>query len=96
MVVNEALASGLPVLGSVYSQAVEELCVEGETGWQFRPDARGEMEQALQRALETPVERLNEMRFAARARAAEITPQNSAERMVEAMKAALNRQGGRR
>jgi glycosyltransferase involved in cell wall biosynthesis len=96
MVVNEALASGLPVLGSVYSQAAEELCVEGETGWVFRPDAPGEMEQALTRALETPVERLNEMRTAARARAAEITPQNSAQRMLEALQAALDRRGGRR
>ncbi len=96
MVVNEALASGLPVLGSVYSQAAEELCIDGETGWLFRPDAPGEMERALERALNTPVERLNRMRVAARARAAEITPQDSAERMVEAIATALARQGGRR
>lgn len=96
MVVNEALASGLPVLGSVYSQAAEELCVEGETGWLFQPDAPGDMERALERALCTSVERLNEMRVAARARAAQITPQDSAERMVEAMSTALARQGGAR
>lgn len=96
MVVNEALASGLPVLGSVYSQAAEELCVEGETGWLFRPDAPGEIEQALERALNTPLDRLEEMRPAARARAAEITPENSAERMVQAMTAVLARRGGRR
>ncbi len=38
MVVNEAMAAGLPVLGSVYSQAVEELVREGRNGWSFRPE----------------------------------------------------------
>ena len=37
LVVNEAMASGLPVLGSIYSQAVEEMVEEGCTGWQFDP-----------------------------------------------------------
>ncbi len=38
VVVNEALLAGLPVLGSIYAQAVEELIQEGGTGWNFRPD----------------------------------------------------------
>ena len=38
LVVNEALAAGVPVLGSLYSQAVEELVRDGENGWTFRPD----------------------------------------------------------
>jgi glycosyltransferase involved in cell wall biosynthesis len=32
LVVNEAMAAGLPVLGSVYSQAVEELVRDGVSG----------------------------------------------------------------
>lgn len=32
VVVNEAMAAGLPVLGGFHSQAVEELCEEGKTG----------------------------------------------------------------
>ena len=37
VVVNEAMAAGLPVLGSIYSQAVEELVEDGVSGWVFRP-----------------------------------------------------------
>src|SRR5206468_11003060 len=51
LVVNEALAAGVPVLGSLYSQAVEELVREGENGWTFRPDRAEEMSTALERAL---------------------------------------------
>ena len=40
LVANEAMAAGLPVLGSLYSQSVEELVVEGETGWTFRARSR--------------------------------------------------------
>ena len=36
VVVNEAMAAGLPVLGSIYSQAVEELVEDGVSGWVFR------------------------------------------------------------
>lgn len=36
-VVNEAMAAGLPVLGSVRSQAVEELVEDGVSGWRFDP-----------------------------------------------------------
>ena len=32
MAVNEAMLAGLPVLGSTYSQAVEEMCLIDETG----------------------------------------------------------------
>jgi glycosyltransferase involved in cell wall biosynthesis len=96
MVVNEALASGLPVLGSVYSQAAAELCDEGKTGWLFRPDAPDEFERALDRALSASPERLDEMRQAARARVAPITPENSAERIAQSMRTVMARRGGRR
>lgn len=38
-VVNEALSSGLPVFGSLYSQAVEELITDAFNGWLFYPDS---------------------------------------------------------
>jgi glycosyltransferase involved in cell wall biosynthesis len=50
MVVNEAMASGLPVLGSVYSQAVEELVEDGVSGWTFAPDRQNEVDTAIARA----------------------------------------------
>jgi peptidoglycan/xylan/chitin deacetylase (PgdA/CDA1 family)/glycosyltransferase involved in cell wall biosynthesis len=90
LVVNEAMSAGLPVLGSVYSQAVEELCVEGVTGWTFRPDASDEMMRALDRALNTPVSRLNEMRVAARNKVLPLHPRQTAARVVRAIQAVLD------
>jgi glycosyltransferase involved in cell wall biosynthesis len=90
LVVNEAMASALPVLGSVYSQAVEELCQDGKTGWTFRPDVAGEMERALDAALNTSVDRLDEMRAAARRRVAHLTAAYAADRIIEALGAALD------
>lgn len=66
VVVNEALASGMPVLGSLYSQAVEELVEDGVHGWTFHPDHAEEMYEAMDHALTTPAEKLGEMRRAGR------------------------------
>jgi glycosyltransferase involved in cell wall biosynthesis len=94
LVVNEALASGLPVLGSRFSQAVEELVDEGRTGWTFRPDLPGEMDKAIERALSVDAEQLAAMRPAARARVAQITPDACAERMLAALRLAIARKRG--
>lgn len=88
LVVNEALAAGLPVLGSVYSQAVEELCHEGVNGWTFRPDD-GEMLSAIDRAMSVPVERLNEMRVAGRQSVAHLTPRHGIDCLMRAVEAAV-------
>lgn len=37
LVINEAMMAGTPVLGSVYSQAANELLIDGVTGWLFDP-----------------------------------------------------------
>jgi glycosyltransferase involved in cell wall biosynthesis len=88
LVVNEAMAAGLPVLGSIYSQAVEELCEEGETGWCFRPDDPCDTRRALQRALETPWQQLHAMRLHARERVRDLTPAWAADRLVGSLRAA--------
>ena len=67
LVVTEAMASGLPVLGSIYSQAVEELVRDGESGWLFRPDSSDDVEAKLNSALTTSAERSRDMGAAARA-----------------------------
>lgn len=85
VVVNEGMAAGLPVLGSLYSQAVEELVREGETGWLFRPDHAEELYAALDRALGTPPSLLEKMRFRAREIAAAITPEAMADRILRAI-----------
>lgn len=91
LVVNEAMAAGLPVLGSLYSQAVEELVVEEQTGWTFRPDHGAETLAALERALATSHAQLEPMRQAARQRVASLTPDAVAERMTDALRFVLTR-----
>lgn len=90
IVVNEAMAAGLPVLGSVYSQAVEELIVDGETGWTFRPDRPDDMYAAVERALSTAPDRLHEMRINARQQISHLTPDFVADRVVSAIRSALD------
>jgi len=86
MVINEAMASGLPVLASAYSQAVEELVTEGETGWIFHPDRPDEMLDALDRALTANLGQLNAMRAQARARLEPLTPVFAADRVLAALR----------
>jgi glycosyltransferase involved in cell wall biosynthesis len=83
--VGEAMVAGLPVLGSVYSQAVEELVEEGVTGWTFRTDETEEMYRALDRAMKVPLGRLAEMRRTSRERARRMGPEFGAKRLGEAI-----------
>jgi glycosyltransferase involved in cell wall biosynthesis len=85
VVVNEALASGLPVLGSTYSQAVEELIDDGSNGWTFRPDHSEEMYAALDRAMAVPDQQLAEMRHAGRERIRSLTPEYGAKCFMDAI-----------
>ncbi|MEQ8787170.1 MAG: glycosyltransferase family 4 protein [Pirellulaceae bacterium] len=96
MAVNEALTAGLPVLGSIYSQAVDELCESGKTGWRFRGDQPQEIDAAIEAALSTPSEQLAAMRVAARERVAPLTPQNAAGRLLAAVRLAMDASPGRR
>lgn len=88
LVVNEALAAGLPVLGSRYSQAVEELIVAGRNGWLFDPTDSENTDRALASVLQTPTSVLNEMRPHCRASVAERTPKWAAEKFLAAIRAA--------
>ena len=90
VVVNEALASGLPVLGSVRSQAVEELIEDGRNGWLFQPGNTEQMYNAIDRSLNTSVTALNTMRRHARATAIQLSPDYVADR-VDAVVAHMTR-----
>jgi glycosyltransferase involved in cell wall biosynthesis len=85
LVVTEAMASGVPVLGSRYSQAVEELVKDDESGWTFRPDHPSEVRSALHRALNAPIGRVNEMAERSRARVSGLTPPAMADRIMSAV-----------
>ena len=84
VVVNESLAAGLPVLGSRYSQAVEELITDGVTGWTFRPDHGAEMYAALDRAMTASDTQLEDMRRMARKRIQVLRPEFGAECFLRA------------
>jgi glycosyltransferase involved in cell wall biosynthesis len=85
LVVNEAMAAGLPVLGSLYSQAVEDLVSDGENGWVFHPDQSEEVYMKLDRFFATPDDDLNRMRSRARETAVQLTPESMANGIVNAI-----------
>jgi hypothetical protein len=89
VVVNEALAAGLPVLGSIYAQAVEELIQNGRNGWTFRIDKRLEVLEALDRMMNTPLPELEAMRACARSTAMSLSPERVARLIDAAVCAAL-------
>jgi len=86
--VSESLALGVPVLGSVYSQAVEMIVREGVNGWSFRPDDPASIDAALDRALAAGRPRLAQMRAAARASVRFLTPEFTAGQILAAVRLA--------
>lgn len=84
LVVNEAMASGVPVIGSVHAQAVEEL-VEPGVGWRFDPESPESADRALATALDASPDELDAMRRAARDRARRLRPEDAAARIVAAL-----------
>lgn len=85
LVLNEALHAGLPVVGSTFSQAVVDLIEDDVTGWKYQPDCDGAMEHAIRRAMDAPVDVLNDMRSPCRQRVCDITPSFVADRLVDAI-----------
>jgi glycosyltransferase involved in cell wall biosynthesis len=85
LVVVEAMASGLPVLGSLYSQAVEDLVTDGLNGWTFRPDDFLSLRSALDRALGAPAEEIDHMGRQARNRVKDLTPESMTRQIMAAI-----------
>ena len=82
----EAMASGLPVLGSFYAQSVETHVREGETGWVFRPDENSIIEAAIDRAMKVPPDTLLQMGGAAKAAVSGISAESSANSICQLIK----------
>ncbi len=89
LVVVEGMASGLPILGSLHSQAVEDLVEDGRTGWVFRPDDPRTMRAAIHRALNSTTEQLDELGARARQRVQCLTPSAMADQMMSAIEYAV-------
>lgn len=85
LVVVEAMAAGLPILGSLYSQAVEDLVSDGSNGWTFLPDRPNETIQALDRALTSTQAELDAMGICARKKVREMTPAVMADQIITAV-----------
>jgi glycosyltransferase involved in cell wall biosynthesis len=85
LVVNEAMAAGLPVMGSVYSQAVDEMVIDGVNGWRFRSDDSADSYLTLCRVMDCAIEDLERMSERARETAAVIRPETVADLVAQAV-----------
>jgi glycosyltransferase involved in cell wall biosynthesis len=93
VVINEAMIAGLPVLGSIHSQAVVEMVEEGKSGWMFDPDDPNDTYDALDRALSTQPEKLKLMSETVQGRVAELSPRHVGDRAVKALEWVANATG---
>jgi glycosyltransferase involved in cell wall biosynthesis len=93
LVVNEAMATGLPVLGSVHSQAVEEMVTDGVNGWTFTGSDPEDSYQALCRAMDCPDEILITMGRRAKDTALSIGPEVFTDRVIRVIDAASRSRG---
>jgi glycosyltransferase involved in cell wall biosynthesis len=91
MVVAEALASGLPVLGSTASQAVTELVEDNACGWHFDPLDSMSVTDALDRFFATSPATLEQMGKRGRAVARSVDVGSVTLRVVEAIDAVFDR-----
>lgn len=78
LVVNEAMASGLPVLVSTGSGAAQDLVAQGTNGYMFDPSRTDELAQQMVALSDTPAARIAEMGAASRAIIEAYTPQRFA------------------
>jgi glycosyltransferase involved in cell wall biosynthesis len=89
LVAVEAMAASLPILGSLYSQAVEDLVSNAVEGWTFRSDCEHEVRSAIDCALSANPLRLEEMGIRARAKISTRTPAVMAGQIASAVDYAL-------
>lgn len=84
VVVNEAMASAMPVLGSSGAQAVSELVEDGVSGWMFPAGNTSELFKKIGLVFAATNEELDRMRRNARDRSLSVTPQLVVDRIEHA------------
>lgn len=90
LVVDEAMFSGLPVIGSCHSQAAQTLIRDDVDGWIYDPEDDHSLAQAMDRCDRAS---LNQISQSSRARVADRTPETSAAQLVDAIMQTMNRRG---
>ncbi len=96
LVTEEALGSGLAVLGSVHSQSVETLVQDDINGFTFDPERPGDILVALERWRSLAPEQRVAMRERGRGSVVERTPERAADQLVVACEVAIARRGRRK
>ncbi|TWT71096.1 glycosyltransferase family 4 protein [Crateriforma conspicua] len=85
LVVDEALASALPVVGSRHSQAVETLIENGENGWIYDPDEEHALAAVFKQVEQVDESKWKQLQSSARQSVAHRTPEASACQLGEAI-----------
>ena len=85
----EALASGMPVLGSFYAQSVEAVIEDGQNGWVFKTDDEASMYKAIEASMACTNQELFEMQDVCRESVAHISPEATAESFCNVIRHAL-------
>ena len=88
----EAMASGVPVLGSVLAQSVECCCTDSHDSWTFHPGKQDQVVDAIDRALNTPETERRAMGAAARESVAHISAMTSGKLLFDAVSTITQRQ----
>jgi glycosyltransferase involved in cell wall biosynthesis len=89
LVVNEALQAGLPVIGSIHSQAVSTLIRDAVNGWQYDPTEQDALARAIDCYLGETECRIAEIRTESRASVAQRTPEWAAAGAMHALRSVL-------
>jgi glycosyltransferase involved in cell wall biosynthesis len=89
LVVNESMASGLPILGSRQAQAVDEMVEDGQQGWVFDATSNDSIADAIRRCLDASPTARRAMGDAARAAALRISPAYAAGQIFKACQQAV-------
>ena len=85
----EALASGVPVLGSVFAQSVEAVVEEAKNGWAFDPTDVQTMQSAIDRAMKCSSAKLAEMGAYGKQSVAHISGEATAEKFCDIIEEVL-------
>jgi len=91
LVVDEALAAGLPVVGSIYAQAVTDLVRPEHNGWRYDPREPAQLQRVLTEVFATSPAQLVRMSQEATRSVEHRTPAFAAEGLIQAIECAVQR-----